>query len=97
MKTPSLPGDWAGWEESSMESESVGLVTAIVAEEPPTDKPKKLLDRVREVMRVRRYSIQGKAETRKAEMLKSEGELRTARRSVPTWRKGEKRLLESRK
>ena len=54
MKTPWLPGELADWDESGV----IGArrESLIIAEEPPGHKPK-LLERVREVLRVRHYSI----------------------------------------
>src|SRR5438105_454456 len=51
MKSSWLSGELLEWNNGAISSASL-----IVAEEPPTDKPK-LLDRVRSVLRVRRYSI----------------------------------------
>src|SRR5437899_1482968 len=56
MKTPWLPGELADWAEVSVIGIGTSGGSLIVAEEPAADKPK-LLERVREVLRVRRYSI----------------------------------------
>jgi integron integrase len=65
MKTTFLPGGLSFWEYGSSVCNDLQLdlagffdlgASAIVAEEPPGGKPK-LLDRVRSIMRVRRYSI----------------------------------------
>jgi integron integrase len=50
-RTRWMPGELEEWGRASM-----GVTSSIVAEEPPSDKPK-LLDRVRSLLRVKRYSI----------------------------------------
>lgn len=52
MKSSWLPGEVAVWEEGAM----LLMTSSIVAEEAPGSKPK-LLDRIRSLMRARRYSI----------------------------------------
>jgi integron integrase len=54
MKISSLPGELARWEGTGLGS--LGTQSLIVAEEPPPNNPK-LLDRVRDVIRRKHYSI----------------------------------------